>query len=224
MATLLHIDSSVFPEAASSSRAVTAAFAQAWAEAHPDGTVIHRDLAAENAPHVDGVSVSAGFADPAGHSDAQAAAHAARLALIEEIETADAVVIGAPMYNFGIPSTLKAWLDQVILVGRTLNEEGGTLTGKPVTVIASRGGSYEPGTPREGKDFVKPYLEWVLGDRLGADLDFITVDLTLAFTVPAMAGLIPQAEVSRDRALADADARARELAKRLADGGEEQAA
>jgi FMN-dependent NADH-azoreductase len=217
MATLLHIDSSVFPEAASSSRAVTAAYAQAWREAHPDGTVIHRDLAADHAPHVDGATVSAGYADPADHSNAQAAGHAARLALIEEIEAADAVVIGAPMYNFGIPSTLKAWLDQVILVGRTLTEGAGTLAGKPVTIVASRGGSYEPGTPREGKDFVKPYLEWVLGERLGADLEFITVDLTLAFTVPAMAEMIPLAEASRDRALADADTRARELAKRLSD-------
>jgi FMN-dependent NADH-azoreductase len=217
MATLLHIDSSVFPEAASSSRAVTAAFAQAWRQAHPDGTVVHRDLAAEQAPHLDAAAVSAGFADPAEHSDAQAAAHAARIALIEEFESADAVVIGAPMYNFAIPSTLKSWLDQVILSGRTLAEGNGTVAGKPITVVASRGGSYEPGTPREGKDFVKPYLQWVLGEALGAEVDIITVDLTLAPTVPAMAELIPLHEASRDRALSDADSKARDLAKRLAD-------
>lgn len=68
MATLLLIDSSLFPEGGSASRSVTAAFRKAWEGQHPDGTVIHRDLAADPLPHLDGIGASAGFSDPAGHT------------------------------------------------------------------------------------------------------------------------------------------------------------
>jgi FMN-dependent NADH-azoreductase len=215
MATLLHIDASLFPGEASASRTVTAAFADAWRAAHPDGTVIHRDLAADPLPHLDGLTVSAGMVDPAAHTEAQAAAHAARLALIEEAENADAIVIGAPMYNFGLASTLKAWIDHIILGGRTLGEGTQSLAGKPVVIVASRGGSYEPGTPREGMEFVKNYLAGVFSAHLGITPEFITIELTLAPVKPEMADLIPLAEQSRAEALAQADAKARELAARL---------
>jgi FMN-dependent NADH-azoreductase len=94
---------------------------------------------------------------------------------------------------------------------------GITLAGKPVVIVASRGGSYEPGTPREGMEFVKNYLAGVFSTSLGITPEFITIELTLATTVPAMAGLIPLAEQSRADALAAADAKARELVARLAD-------
>jgi FMN-dependent NADH-azoreductase len=215
MATLLHIDASLFPGGASASRTVTAAFADTWREAHPEGTVLHRDLAAEPLPHIDSLTISAAFADPETHNEAQAAAHAARLALIEEAENADAIVIGAPMYNFGVASSLKAWLDHIILAGRTLGEGTQSLAGKPVVIVASRGGSYEPGTPREEMEFVKNYLAATFGAHLGITPEFVTIQLTLANTVPAMAELIPLAEASRAAALADADAKARELVERL---------
>ncbi|ACU75620.1 NAD(P)H dehydrogenase (quinone) [Catenulispora acidiphila DSM 44928] len=215
MATLLRIDASLFPDEASASRSVTSAFTDAWRAAHPDGTVVHRDLAADPLPHLDVLTVSAGFADPSAHSEAQAAAHAARLALIEEAEAADAIVIGAPMYNFGLASGLKAWLDHVILNGRTSGEGARSLAGKPVVVVASRGGSYEPGTPREGMEYVKNYLGSVLSEHLGITPEFITIQLTLASAVPAMADLIPLAEQSRAEALEQADAKARELAAQL---------
>lgn len=119
MATLLHLDSSLKSAAAgSASRAVTAAFRKAWEEQHPDGTVVYRDLAADPVPHLDGLAWSAAFTDPSAHSPEQAASFAERLELVAELERADAVLIGAPMYNFSIPSTLKAWLDQVIVMGR----------------------------------------------------------------------------------------------------------
>lgn len=216
MATLLHLDASLFPGEASASRTVTAAFADAWRAAHSDGTVVHRDLAAEPVPHLDFVAVSAALTDPAAHTGEQAAAHAARLALIEQAEAADAILIGAPMYNFGPASSLKAWIDHVILAGRTLGEGTRSLAGKPVVIVASRGGSYEPGTPREGMEFVKNYLAAAFSTGLGITPEFITIQLTLAPTVPAMAELIPLAEQSRADALAAADAKARELVTRLA--------
>ncbi|KOG15926.1 FMN-dependent NADH-azoreductase [Streptomyces viridochromogenes] len=215
MATLLHIDSSVLPGEASSSRSVAAAFRKAWEEQHPEGTVIHRDLAADPVPHITAVAWSAGYAAPSERTPEQSAAFAAREELIEELERADAVVIGAPMHNFSIPSTLKAWVDNVLLLGRTAGENP-SAQGTPVIVVASRGGSYAPGTPREGFEYVQNYLEAVLERTLGLDLDFIVPELTLAPRNPAMSELVPLYEASRKRAFEEAAAKAKELAERLA--------
>ncbi|WP_371641544.1 FMN-dependent NADH-azoreductase [Streptomyces mirabilis] len=215
MATLLHIDSSVFPGEASSSRSVTDAFRRAWEEQHPQGTVIYRDLAAAPVPHITADAWSAGYAAPCEHTPEQSAAFAARVKLIEELEQADAVLIGAPMYNFSIPSTLKAWLDNVLLLGRTAGETP-SAQGTPIIVVASRGGSYAAGTPREDYEFVQNYLEAVLKHTLGLDLDFIVPELTMAPRRPAMSELVPLYEASRKRAFEDATAKARQLAGRLA--------
>ncbi|MET7938718.1 NAD(P)H-dependent oxidoreductase [Streptomyces sp. NPDC005302] len=216
MATLLHIDSSVFPGSASTSRAVTDAFRTAWLEQHPDGTVIYRDLAAEPVPHITAEAHTAGFAAPDTHSPEQAEAFTARVKLIEEMENADAILIGAPMYNFSIPSTLKAWLDNVVLIGRTAMTEESKIKGTPVTVVASRGGSYAPGTPRAGFEYVQNYLEAVLRDMLEMDLGFIVPELTMAPSNPAMSELVPLFEASRDKALQDAAAKAKDVAHRVA--------
>ncbi|MEU6649427.1 NAD(P)H-dependent oxidoreductase [Streptomyces sp. NPDC046900] len=215
MATLLHIDSSVFPGDASASRAVADVFRKTWQEQHPDGTVIYRDLAANPVPHITADAHTAGFADPDSRTAEQAGAFAERVKLIEELEQADAVLIGAPMYNYAIPSTLKAWLDNVILFGRTAGETP-SVKGTPVTVVASRGGAYGPGTPREGYEYVQNYLRAVLADALALDLDFIVPELTMAPHNPAMAQLVPLYEASRERALADAAAKAKQLVERLA--------
>ncbi|MEU1195759.1 NAD(P)H-dependent oxidoreductase [Streptomyces sp. NPDC005813] len=216
MATLLHIDSSVFTGSASSSRSVTDTFRKSWEEQHPEGTVVYRDLAAAPVPHITAAAHTAGFVAPDAHTPEQAAAFAERLKLIEEVEAADAILIGAPMYNFAIPSTLKAWLDNVFLVGRTAMAEDSKLKGKPVTVVASRGGSYAPGTPREAYEYVQNYLEAVLRDTLALDLTFIVPELTMAPQNPAMSELIPLFEASRAKAHEDASAKAKEIASRLA--------
>ncbi|MEU4170536.1 NAD(P)H-dependent oxidoreductase [Streptomyces sp. NPDC026665] len=216
MATLLHIDSSASPSGVSVSRTVTDAFRAAWQEQHPDGTVVHRDLAAHPVPHITADAHSAGFAAPDTHTPGQAEAFAARLKLIEEVENADAILIGAPMYNFSIPSTLKAWLDNVILIGRTAMTEESAIKGTPVTVVASRGGSYAPGTPREGFEYVQNYLQAVLGDMLALDVEFIVPELTMAPHNPAMADLVPLFEASRSKALDEAAARAKKAAAHAA--------
>ncbi|MEV5437502.1 NAD(P)H-dependent oxidoreductase [Streptomyces sp. NPDC052682] len=215
MATLLHIDSSVFPASASASRAVTRAFRTTWEEQHPEGTVIYRDLSVDPVPHITADAHTAGFADPATHTPEQAAAFAERVKLIEELERADAVLIGAPMYNLTVPSTLKAWLDNVVLFGRTAGEAQ-SAKGTPVTVVASRGGAYGPGTPREPYEYVQNYLSALLVDFLGMELDFIVPELTMAPQNPAMAELVPLYEASRERALQEAAAKAKSLAQRLA--------
>ncbi|MFH8344846.1 FMN-dependent NADH-azoreductase [Streptomyces sp. NPDC018045] len=215
MATLLHLDSSLFPADGSASRAVTAAFRKAWEEQHPDGTVIYRDLAATPLPHLEAPGYTAAFSAPDALTPEQRTAFARRLELVEELEKADAVVIGAPMYNFTIASTLKAWLDHVIFMGRTTGEES-SLKGIPAIIVTSRGGSYAPGTPRAGFDYVQNYLGAVLGTMFGMEVDFIVPELTAAPRNPAMADLIPQYEASRDKALQDAADKAKALAARHA--------
>lgn len=215
MATLLHLDSSLHPGSGSRSRTVALTFRDAWEEQHPDGTVIHRDLAADPLPHLDVHAFSAAFVDAPAHTPEQAAALASRLALIEELEKADAVLLGAPMYNFTIPSTLKSWIDHVLMVGRTTGDAS-SVKGLPVTVIASRGGSYAPGTPRESSEYVQNYLRAILGDYMGLDLDFIVPELTAASSNPAMSELVPLAEASWARALEEAGAKGKEIARRVA--------
>ncbi|WP_411143044.1 FMN-dependent NADH-azoreductase [Streptomyces sp. x-80] len=214
MATLLLLDTSVFPEGRSASRSVTSAFRKTWEEQHPDGTVVHRDLAADPLPHLDGTGAAAGFADPAARTPEQQTAFALRARLAEELEQADAIVIAAPMYNFTIPSTLKAWLDQVIIPGRTAGAEP-SAKGTPAVVVASRGGSYAPGTPREGFEYVQNYLQAVLGEMLGLDVEFIVPELTMAPSNPAMAELVPLYEASREKAHSNAMTKAKSLANRF---------
>ncbi|MEV6104474.1 NAD(P)H-dependent oxidoreductase [Streptomyces sp. NPDC051940] len=213
MATLLHLDSSAIPEG-SASREVTAAFRAEWQAAHPGGAVIYRDLAADPVPHLDAHGITAAFVPAEHQTEEQRRALALRHTLAEELESADAVLIGTPMYNFTIPSSLKAWLDQAIIVGRTGGEEG-TVAGKPVTVVAARGGSYAPGTPRQDYEFVTNYLEKVLTGMMGLRVDFIVPEMTLAPVKPELAQFIPLADASRAKAHDDAKTRARELAGQL---------
>lgn len=204
MATLLHIDSAVFPEG-SASREITATFVRSWQEQHPEGKVIYRDLAATPLPHLDVTAAAAGADD------------ALRAELAGELADADAVLIGAPMYNFTIPSTLKAWLDQVIIVGHNAGRPDSPVADTPFTIVASRGGSYAAGTPREDCEFVQNYLEKVLTNMFGTtQIDFIVPELTLAHSNPGMADLIPLAEASRAKAEEEATRKAKVLAARLA--------
>ncbi|MFF3391203.1 FMN-dependent NADH-azoreductase [Streptomyces sp. NPDC002669] len=203
MAVLLHIDSSLFPLEGSGSRQVTDAFRKSWEEAHPQGSVIRRDLAATPVPHLDAATVTAETVP------------ALREELIAEFEKADLVLIGAPMYNFTIPSTLKAWLDQILLAGRTFGE-GVSPSGKRIVIASSRGGSYRPGTPRAGFDFDTNYLRKVLGDVLGLPVEVITRELTMAPVNPAMAELVSLAEESAQQSLERAAESAREHAALLA--------
>ncbi|MEV7567113.1 FMN-dependent NADH-azoreductase [Streptomyces tanashiensis] len=211
MATLLHLDTS-FNGENSHSRAVTAAFRKAWEAEHPEGTVIYRDLAAEPVPHLEAAAYYAGGTAPGERSPEERAAFELRGRLIEEAEGADVILIGAPMYNYTIPSTLKAWLDHVFLVGRTSITENPSLAGKRAVVVASRGGSYREGTPRHGDDFVESYLRLTLGEVFGLDVRFIVPELTLAPYVPAMAELVPLFEASRADSLVAAESLAKEPA------------
>ncbi|USY23429.1 NAD(P)H-dependent oxidoreductase [Nocardiopsis exhalans] len=198
------------------SRSVTAAFRKAWQDQHPDGSVIYRDLAADPVPHLDAVTASTSYTDPADHTPAQVEAYAPRLELIKELEYADAVLIGAPMYNLTIPSTLKAWVDQVTIVGRTAFVEDSPIKGTPVFVVASRGGAYGPGTPCKGYECVQNYLQAVLADLVGMEIDFIVPELTTAHSNPALPLLIPLADAPKAKAYEDAISKGKAAAPNVA--------
>lgn len=163
---LLHIDSSILG-GHSASRALGAAVVAARKAADPAVEVIYRDLAASPLPHLSGGSLAK--ADPA---EAAAAEQ-----VMQEFLDADVVVIGAPMYNFGIPSTLKAWIDRLAVAGRTFryNEQGmaeGLAGGKQVVVASSRGGFHQG----SAMDFQEPYLRHIFGFMGIDDVAFVRAE------------------------------------------------
>ena len=154
---LLHIDSSALG-ANSVTRELSAAIVGRWRDALPDLHVSYRDLDVDPVPHVTGRGLSG--------VDADEAAAAART--LEEFLAADVIVIGAPMYNFSVPSTLKAWIDRIAVAGKTFRYTAdgpqGLAGGKQVIIASGRGGLHS-GAP---SDFQEPYLRQVFGS-LGID-------------------------------------------------------
>lgn len=206
MPHLLHIDSSIQGEK-SVSRALTARAAERWREAHPGGTVAYRDLAEHPLPHLDAESGTARLIAPEEQTPAQAASWELSRALIDEVKAADTVILGLPLYNFGPPSTVKAWVDHLVAPGLSLDPatHEGLLGGRDLLVLASRGGGYGPGTPREGWDHAEPWLPHGVS-MLGLEPRFITAELTLAEVQPQMAALRPQAAESLAAAEREIDA------------------
>jgi FMN-dependent NADH-azoreductase len=175
MPTLLHLDSS--PLASSISRELTREFVKTWQNAHPDATVIYRDLAANPPKPVDTAWIYSSFTPEASRTPEQKAALAPSDALIAELERADAYVIGVAMHNFSIPSVLKLWIDQVVRKGHTFayaeNGPQGLLRGKKATILAASGGVYEAGTPASALNFIDPYLKTILGFIGVTDVKFV---------------------------------------------------
>lgn len=212
MPQLLHLDSSADLDR-SVSRAVTARFSDVWHSLGADHSVIYRDLHRDALPHLPTSALHwAPHLRTAGEV-APPEAEALQKELIDEVVSADVVVIGAPMYNWSVPSTLKAWIDYIHVPGITVPFDAPTrpLEGKPVVIVSSRGNQYGPGTPDEGADHTVPQLQQVLGTALGMQVHLVLVDLTLAARVPAMAPLVPQSEAS----LASAHSAVADLATRL---------
>ena len=176
MATLLKIDSSPMGER-SVSRKLTAEFAKTWLKAHPGGTVISRDLTTLNIPVVNGPWVAAAYTSEGGRTAEQKDVLAVSDLLIAELQKADEYVVGVPMHNFSIPSTLKLWIDQVVRMGKTFAYSAagrkGLLTGKKATLLIASGGVYERGSTAEAFNFVTPYLRTIFGFMGITDVNII---------------------------------------------------
>jgi FMN-dependent NADH-azoreductase len=172
MKTLLKIQSSIFSNGGQSSQ-LAERFITAWRASNPRGKVIVRDLAIEPVPHLDAVRFGAFLAKPEERTPAQQVIVDYSDALIDELKRADTIVLGLPMYNFGLPSTLKAYFDHIGRAGVTFRytEKGplGLVTGKKVYVFAARGGLYA-GTPNETQTpFIRTFLAFLGMD----DVEFV---------------------------------------------------
>src|SRR4051794_26166516 len=193
---LLHIDSSIQGDR-SITRRLTSRAAAAWRAAQPGGTVTYRDLGTEPVPHIDAAGGLARMVATDQHTPAQAESWAISEQLVGEVKRAGTILLGLPVYNYGAPSAVKAWVDHLVALGLSLDPEthAGLLGGRELIVLASRGGGYALGTPREGWDHAEQWLPHGLA-MTGLEPRFITAELTLADVTPTMAGLKPLAAES----------------------------
>ena len=199
MKTLLQLNTSLFASGGQSSQ-LADKFVATWKANNAGADVIVRDLASNPLPHLDAEHFLAYIAQPADRSTRQQELASAADALIDEIKSADVIVLGLPMYNFGAPSTLKAYFDRIARAGVTFRYTAsgpeGLLTGKKAYIFATRGGLYA-GTPLDSQT---TYVRDFLGFLGITDVEFIYAE-----------GL-NMGEESKQAALAKAQGQLEELA------------
>jgi FMN-dependent NADH-azoreductase len=176
--TLLHIDSSILGDT-SASRQVSAAIVARLTALNPDLPVVYRDLAAAPLSHLSGAQFAARFGAPV--EDAATKAEVANDGVVlDEFLAADTVVIAAPMYNFTLPSQLKAWIDRIIIAGKTFrySESGpvGLAGDKRVIVALSRGNFYGAGAPAAAFEHAETYLRTVFAFIGVTRLEFVVAE------------------------------------------------
>ncbi|MEU2036197.1 FMN-dependent NADH-azoreductase [Nocardia amamiensis] len=208
MSTLLHLDASA--RRRSISRELSAAFAGAWRARHPDGDYRYRDLAADPVPFIgeawtelcDAV-LALPSTDPERlgelvRTPEQAAAWGIIRPLLAELLAADVILIGTPMYNYSIPASLKAWLDQVTFPRMSLGE-------RRFVVTTARGGTYSPGAPKAAYDYQERFLrDFFAGHFAVADTVFVHAELANSRQDPALAHRRAEHDASYTLALATA--------------------
>ncbi|MEV4198293.1 FMN-dependent NADH-azoreductase [Micromonospora globbae] len=219
MPNLLHLDSSA--RTASFSRDLGARFARRWREAYPNGGYTYRDLTREPIPPIGeawtqicDTMLAEQITDPARYREAvrtpaQHRAWDVVQPLLDELLAADVVLIGVPMYNFSVPASLKAWIDQVTFPRMNL-------AGKRFVVAGARGGSYVEGAPRAPYDHQERYLrDFLAGHFAVQDVRFVHAELTNARLDPGLAHLRDRHTASVTAALTRIEAVASELAAEL---------
>ena len=195
--TLLQINTSLFSDAGTSS-GLANEFVAGWKKLNPAATVIVRDFAKEPVPHLTAERFQAFITKPEERNASQRAEAAYSDALIDELQRAEVIVLGVPMYNFDVPSTLKAYFDHVARAGVTFSYTAqgpvGRLTGKKVYVFASRGGVYA-GKPH---DTQTAYLKNFLGLLGITDIEFVYAE-GLAISAVSKATALAQAKQAMAR-------------------------
>ncbi|MFF7445789.1 MULTISPECIES: NAD(P)H-dependent oxidoreductase [unclassified Streptomyces] len=218
MPHLLHLDASA--RRRSISREVSAAFAESWRQS--GATVTYRDLAADPVPPIteawtgicdnllaDGITALDRL-DEGVRTPEQAAAWQVVRPLLDELVAADVVLIGTPMYNYSVPASLKAWIDQVTFPRMSL-------TGRTIVVASARGGSYLPGAPKAAFDHQARYLkDFAAGHFAITDIRFLHAELANSVIDPHLADLRATHEASLAQALKEAHDLGRDLATRVA--------
>jgi FMN-dependent NADH-azoreductase len=170
------------------SQKIAQSVADGFKKNHPDALITIRDLAKNPPPHVGPAFVGGLSNGLEQRTPEQTTALALSDALIEELIAAEVVVFAVPMYNFGLPSTLKAWIDHVVRAGRTFtysnNGPEGLLKGKRAILVLARGGVYSEG-PAKPFDFQEPYLRTVLGFIGVTDIEVVRVEGVAVGTIGA---------------------------------------
>jgi FMN-dependent NADH-azoreductase len=179
MSHVLLIHSSLFGDQSKSAQ-IAGEFVAAWRRAHPGALMTERELTPASMPHLSLDALGALMTAPEQRTAEQTKRVAFADRLIEELEAADTIVLAVPMYNFSIPSTLKAWIDHVARAGRTFRYTAsgpeGLLKGKKVFAITARGGVYTGDSPARSLDFQEPYLRGVLAFLGLTEISFIHVE------------------------------------------------
>jgi len=203
MTNILIIDSAA-TGASSISHRLTDGLAETLRRRHPGARIVRRDIGADPIPHLDGETTAAIRGAEAETEVARKAVALSDL-LVAELKAADLIVIGAPMYNFGMPSTLKAWFDHVLRAGITFrySEAGpeGLVKGKKAIVVETRGGLYSSG-PAAAMDSQEPHLRTMLGFMGLDDVAFVRAE-KLGFGPEAVAEAIDAATTELDRLVAE---------------------
>jgi|SRR5579863_856906 len=179
MSKVLLVTSSLFGGQSKSAQ-IAGELVEAWRRTHPGTTVVARALTPDSIPHLS-LDILGALMTPAEKRSAEQIASVDFADhLIEELEAADVIVLAVPMYNFSIPSTLKAWIDHIARAGRTFRYTAagpeGLLKGKKVFVVTGRGGVYSGDAPAKLFDFQEPYLRGVLGFLGLTDTTFVHVE------------------------------------------------
>ncbi|MEH2240322.1 FMN-dependent NADH-azoreductase [Nostoc sp.] len=180
MVNILHIDSSPRGER-SQSRELSKEFVSGWRAAHSEDAIAYRDLGHHPVPHVNEPWIAAAFSPPETHTPELTEAIRISDELVDEFLAADRYVFGVPMYNFNIPSTFKAYIDQIVRPNRTfaIDAQGGyrgLVEGKKAVVITARGGDFSATSPAAAYDFQEPYLRAIFGFIGLTDIQFINAN------------------------------------------------
>jgi FMN-dependent NADH-azoreductase len=214
--TLLRLDASLRAEG-SISREVADSVQRAWQAEHPGSPIVRRDLGLEPIPLDSWIAANSARSTPLEQQTPEQKQGAALArSLRDELLDADAYLFAVPLYNFGVPSNLKTWVDLLLTLPELSGGGPAPLAGRPAVLVVSRGGGYGEGTPREGWDHSTPWLQRIFTDVFKLELRTVTAELTLANVVPAMAGLKDLAAQSLAEAHVAADRHGAEIARQVA--------
>ena len=180
-------------------------FLEEYKASLPDVEIVERDLDKHPVGHLDGETLMAGYLTEEQRSEAQNKKHNFRIELANEIINAHAILVSTPMWNWNVPSVLKAYIDQIILIGVLDPYSNKKLADKQVTILIASGGGYSEGSWHPEWDHETPYLKQVFHVLGATDIEAIRTEYTLAGVVPGMEALIEKKEQS----FADSKAAAR---------------
>jgi FMN-dependent NADH-azoreductase len=184
--SLYRLDASIRVDG-SHSRAIADIVEQEWRNARPDDPIIRRHVGVDPIPATAwATAVFAGYTPEESRSDEQKAALALASTLTDELVAADALLVAAPLYNFGVSQHFKAWVDMVVTDPRMAAGAQPILADKPAVLVTVRGGNYRPGTPREGWDHATGWMRRILADVWRLDLSVVETEFTLVGVNPTL--------------------------------------